>query len=244
VSPTGQIVGRAARLVRGAVGGCACFVGAAIASDVQAGPASADHLPFPARIESVIDRGEIEGHRVSILRFESLLPAQVVLQRARAAWGGGRREPVVEADAGAWRTLSTHDTGSWRTLQVRARANGGSEGMLSVWNASMLPPGAAPADGAAFDVARHLPGGATVLRRLGSVDAGRHSASLVALVPGGPQWTADALHASLSAAAFTRDPVVREPARWYRRPGVEVAFTVHPHEGRTALVVHVTRSPR
>jgi hypothetical protein len=132
--------------------------------------------------------------------------------------------------------------------------------MLSVWAASPGafgtalsdtrgaaahdPLGVPAGDVAASDAARFLPAGTTVLRRLGAVDAGRHSVSLVALVPGGPRWTADALHASLTAAAFTRDPLVREPARWYRRPGTEIAFTVQPHHGRTALVLHLTRSAR
>ena len=201
-------------------------------------------LPFPARIEPVIERGDIEGHAVSITRFRSVLTVEAIVARVARDWSGPLRAPVVEAATGPWRVVSTLSDEAWRTLQVRTHPAGGSEGMLSVWSSAQV------SRSAAADVVALLPADAAVLRRFGGVDAGRRSVTVVAEVDGSPAWAAQALHSRLAQAGYGRDSTVRTPesavqrgeARLYRRQGREIAFTVQPHRGRSAVVLHLTEA--
>jgi hypothetical protein len=238
------------RVVVGALGATA-VLGPLASTAAQERPPARDGaadasavLPFPARVEPVIERGDIEGHAVSITRFRSALSAESIVARVARDWSGPLRDPVVESATGPWRVISTRSHEAWRTLQVRPHPAGGSEGMLSVWA------GAPASRSAAADVVALLPADANVLRRLGAVDAGRRSVTVVAEVEGSPGWAAQALDSRLAQAGYARDGVVRTAesavqrgeARLYRRQGREIAFTVQPHRGRSAVVLHLTES--
>ena len=198
-------------------------------------------LPFDAHVESVLERGAIEGYDVRVTRFRSPLPPAAATARAREAWSGDRRAPLVESASGAWRIVSRFDGDAYRTLQLRGHADGGSEGMLSVWRAAPLP------GGAGLDPAGLLPAGAAILRRFSSVDAGRRAESVVAQVPGSVDQVDAALHDRMTLAGYRRDPVVgARPnvapglARLYRRSHREALVTLHPSLGRVGVVLHLT----
>jgi hypothetical protein len=156
--------------------------------------------------------------------------------------------------------VSTHLDGTFRTLQLRATAEGGSEGLLSVWHdppagraasAARQPTGEASQGGAAGDAERWLPAGASVLRRLEGTDADRRGRTVVALVRASAPWTLAAIEARVLADGLRRDPVVHTrggtdggEARLYRGLGREFAVTVLPHPAGTAVVAHLVEAAR
>lgn len=204
---------------------------------------AADALPpFVARVESVLERGSIEGYDVSIARFESALAPAGAIAAARREWSASASAHVLESAAGGWRVVSRWDAEGYRTLQLRLAPGGGSEGLVSVWHS---PRRAAVAP--EFDPAQLLPPGARVLRRFASVDAGRRAASVVAHVEGAPEWVAAAIDEQCVRGGFEAAPVVKTPrsvakgsARLYRNGAREALVTLHPHLGRTGVVVHLT----
>jgi len=213
--------------------------------DVRADSAS-PALPFAAQVESVLERGAIEGRAVSVARFRSPLGADAVLAETRRAWATGGSGPLVESVSGWWRILSRYDESGYVTLQVRPHVAGGSEGLLSTWRSTPV------ANGWQLDPLSVLPPGAAVLRRVSSADAGRHAETVVALAEAGVATAASSMHDRLTLAGYRRDPIVRTPATqdasgtayMYRRGAREVAVTLHPYQGRTGIVMHVTEGTR
>lgn len=209
---------------------------------------AARQLPFPASLESVIERGGIEGYPVAVVRFRSRLPVDEALALTARAWRRGAAS-VVAANTGAWRVVSVYEADRYRTLQIRPAADGGSDGLLSVWEVAQRV--AASAD-AGHVPSRLLPPNARVLRTLVGVDAGRRHRTVVALAAGSPAWVVRALDARITAEGFVRDPVAREGAgsgrtgevRLYRGAGKTLGVTVHPHDARTAIVIHLTEADR
>lgn len=164
-------------------------------------------LPFSARLEPVIEQGEIEGQPVRVARFQTPLPPDEVLRAVRHGWRGVGADPVVEARSGEWRLLSSYDPAGLRTLQLRPAPGGGSEGVLSVWPSGMERAAASPR-AAGPEVSRLLPADARVVRRFAATDAGRRSETVVAVVNGTPAWVASAIGGRLSALGFVRDPLI------------------------------------
>jgi len=199
-------------------------------------------LPFPAVVESVIEQGEIEGQPVSIARFHTGLGQAAVAARLAREWSGPGGSPMVESSSGPWRVLSWWSPQAYRTVQLRDLPGGGSEGLLSLWRSgdAQIPSG--------LDPVALLPPDARVLRQLSSLDAGRRSRTLVAMVPGSLAWAGEVVGQRLAAHGFSPDPVMRAGAqggaRLYRRRGAELALTVAPHDGRTALVLHLIEESR
>jgi len=198
-------------------------------------------LPFDARVESVLERGAIEGYDVRVTRFRSPLPPAAATAQARDAWSAEGRAPLIESASGPWRIVSRYDGDAYRTLQLRGHSDGGSEGMLSIWRAAQLP------GGAGLDPAALLPVGAAVLRRFSSVDAGRRAESVVAQVRGSVEQVDAAVHDRMILAGYRRDPVVgARPnvapglARLYRRAHREALITLHPSLGNIGVVLHLT----
>lgn len=213
-----------------------------------AGSHAAGQLPFPASVESVIERGSIEDYPVAVVRFRSRLPADEVLALTVQAWRRGA-DSVVDTSAGGWRVLSVYEVDRYRTLQLRGAADGGTDGLLSVWERTAR---AAASPDAGREVASLLPPGARVLRSLAGTDAGRRHRTLVALADGSPAWVAQALEVRVIANGFTRDPAARDAAgsgpvgevRLYRGEGRSLGITFHPHDARTAIVIHLTEAYR
>lgn len=221
------------------------LAGAAPARADRAGDGAESQVPFPALVESVLERGSIEGHPVSIVRFVTRLAVGDASRATARAWGREVGSQVAAGSAGGWQIVSTRQQGRFLTLQLRTARGGGSEGVLSVW------PDAAAPQPAGFDAARLLPGGAAVVRRVGGVDGDRRHQSLVAIADGSPGWNADLLESAALASGFTRDGVEQArvktgPGRamLYRSAGRELGVTVHPYDARTAIVLHVTETLR
>ena len=213
-----------------------------------AADSAARQLPFQASLESVIERGGIEGFPVAIVRFRARLPLDEAFALTSKAWRHDGA-PVLATHAGAWRVVSVYEANRYRTLQLRGAADGGTEGVLSIWPDAGT---AASATHAGPDPSRFLPAGARVLRSLDGVDAGRRHRTLVAVASGSPAWVAQAVDVRIAAQGFARDPVARAAAgsapigqaRLYRGAGTTLGVTFHPHDGRTAIVIHLTQEER
>lgn len=206
----------------------------------EAGAAGA--LPFPAALESVVERGAIEGHPVSVLRVRTALDVDEAVTSTRRAWGAQRADAVVVTRTGPWQVVSARERSGFRTLQLRAAPDGGSEGLLSVWADR---PSAVHERGPALDASQWLPAGAQVLRRVDGVDGNRRHRTVVALVDGSVSWVVAALEARVLARGFVSDrtghrTVGTAQSRLYRAPGRDLAFTAHSQEGRVAIVIHLT----
>lgn len=218
----------------------------------QAGGAQAarpEPLPFPASVESVVERGTIEGHPVSVLRLRSALPVADAIAAVRAAWAG-HAAAVLAVRAGPWQVVSRREPAGYRTLQLRASPGGGSEGLLSVWSDDGHT---TPARGeSALEPASLLPADARVLRSLEGIDGARRHRTVVAIANGSVRWSVDALEARARSLGFVRDPVAGDAgmqrpahadhaqARLYRRSGQALAVTVHRQGERIGIVVHLT----
>lgn len=227
---------------------------AAMAPLSAAWTGSALELPFRARLEPVIEDGEIEGRRVSVARFTTPLPADELARVLRREWRGPEGADLVETSLPGWRVLSSWNPEGFRTLQFRPGRSGGSEGVLSVWPAGgadgVSGAGCAGAGlgaaGAALPGPELLPDGSAVLRRFSAVDAGRRGQTLVAVAEGAPSWLADAIGQRLAARGYAPDPVLhaagaRGEARRFRRADAEVVFTVsRAGPGRSGVVLHAT----
>ncbi len=215
--------------------------GTARVADVEA----ARRLPFAASIESVLERGSINGQPVSIVRFGTRLRPESVIAAAAREWSKTGRDPVVNLQADGWRIASTYSAGQFLTLQVRSAAGGGSEGLFGVWAPN------AHTDATGFDVARLLPTGATVLLRVEGIDGERRHRTIVAIVDGSPGWNAGALESRAASHGFARDPIEGASARGasgesriYRGAGRELAVTLHPNPRGTAIVAHLIEQAR
>ena len=231
---------------------------AAMAPLSAAWTGSALELPFQARLEPVIEDGEIEGRRVRVARFTTPLQADELARVVHREWRGPEGADLVETRLPGWRVLSSWSAEGFRTLQFRPGRSGGSEGVLSVWPAGgadgVSGAGGSGAGtgsgsgsaGAALPGPELLPEGSAVLRRFSAVDAGRRGQTLVAVAEGAPSWLADAIGQRLAARGYAPDPVlhsagVRGEARRFRRADSEVVFTVSPAgPGRSGVVLHAT----
>lgn len=199
-------------------------------------------LPFPAALESVVERGAIEGHPVAVHRVRTSLGVDEAVSSARRAWAGPRFDAVVVTRSGPWQVVSMRERSGFRTLQLRAAPDGGSEGLLSVWTDR---PSGERERRPALDAVALLPARAQVLRRVEGVDGTRRHRTVVALVDGSVSWVVDALDARVLAQGFVRDHAGRRTvgtaqSRLYRASGRDLAFTVHSHDERVAVVIHVT----
>jgi hypothetical protein len=239
---------------------------AAMAPLSAAWTGSALELPFRARMEPVIEDGEIEGRRVRVARFTTPLQADELARVVRREWRGAEGADLVETRLPGWRVLSSWSAEGFRTLQFRPGRSGGSEGVLSVWPAGGadgvsgaggsgtggsgtggLGAGAGfGSAGTALPGPELLPEGSAVLRRFSAVDAGRRGQTLVAVAEGSPSWLADAIGQRLAARGYAPDPVLhsagaRGEARRFRRADAEVVFTVSPAgPGRSGVVLHAS----
>ena len=229
------------------------YAASAVAGQTEA--ITSPRLPFQASVESVIDRGSIEGHPVTVVRFRSRVSYADALIATERAWRGTGAS-VVSTQAGPWRVVSRYEIDRFGTLQLRPSRDGGTEGLFSIWSGPGLAsaPASASAQPAqsAPDPAGLLPAGARVLRSLDGIDAGRRHRTLVALAEGSPAWVAQALESRITAQGFARDAVARAPAqpaavgeaRLYRAAGRTLGLTVHPHDGHAAIVIHLTETQR
>lgn len=221
----------------------ACWLSGHQASAQAADPALV--LPFPARLEPVIEDGEIEGRRVRVARFSTALNREELVLALRRDWRGAQGAELLETRLPGWRVLSSWSVDGFRTLQFRPAASGGTEGVLSVWPSDVGGLGAgAAAAGPALPGSELLPEGSVVLRRFSAVDGGRRGQTLVAVSEAAPAWLAEAIAQRLSMRGYRADPVLhagggRGEARRFRRGDSEVVFTVSPAgAGGSGVVLH------
>lgn len=212
----------------------ACLLACAFSVQALAAPAVP---PFAARFESVIDDGEIEGHRVSILRFSSPRTVDELLAEMEYNAGSAGASHRVESASGPWRIVSHHVETGYRTLQIRPLSGGGSEGLYSVWTS-----GATHAR-RGLDLATLLPASARSVRRFASLDSGSRTETLVGVSTDSTDRLQAHLHARALGLGFSPALAVRPDGpgavRLYRRNGQELAFTVSRVRGRSGLVIHL-----
>jgi hypothetical protein len=202
-------------------------------------------LPFPARVESILDRGEIEGYPVSIVRLHLSIPPNLAMERIRQQWSGDVSVgPPVQSRSGPWIVLAVKRATHFRTMQLRGRPEGGSEALLSLWSD---PQQWRRPKVHGFDPAVLLSADVRVLRNLNSRDQGKSNRTLVAISPGSPRWVAESLESRVLSHGFEREALALEQssfriARLYRSMTGQLGITVHPSGGRSAIVIHYSES--
>lgn len=199
--------------------------------------ACASPLPSGTRVEWVIEDGVVSGQRVSVQRI--LTPAAPeVLREALMPEAGDATSTVhrVRSQSGRWQVLSVRTDAGYRTLQWRALPDGLVEALFTRWSSPQR------GQRAGFDPGALLPTGTHLLRRFAGRDDDRFNETLVAWSREPVARFAAQLHARLLASGLqsepTRDTSGAGIARFYRGRGREVALTVTPHAGRSALVLH------
>lgn len=208
-------------------------------------PAVAELLAFATSFDEVFVRATIEGRPVSSYRFDSEASPAQVLRAARDAWALRGSLETVSARSGPWQVLSARDQDEYRTLQVRARAGGGTSGILSVWHAMISAPGAPGTPGTPGSTLALLPAGAIVLRSFTTVDGRQGGETVVAVSPSGRDWVAAAVDSMARRAGFRRERVAtpapshgRGEAMFFQRASATLAITLVEGEGGTAIVIH------
>lgn len=216
----------------------------------QAAPDAAESfaslLPFPVRIESVIEQGSIQGHPVSVARATGALPHSAALAVTRQAWRERTAHAPIATHSGNWSLLSMREPGRFVTVQMRASSSGGTEALISIWRDSFDRATKTPAS---FDPVRILPPGSRVVRQLTSTDSGAVNQTLVALIDSSPAWVAQAVDVTARGFGFARQAMALEPttppiARLYRSDIRELGVTVHGNGDGAALVIHLTEKQR
>lgn len=197
----------------------------------------ASSLPAGTRVEWVIEDGVVAGQRVSVQRI--LTPAAPEALREALIPGAGEGTATLHrmrSQSGRWQVLSVRVDAGYRTLQWRVLPEGLVEALFTRWS----EPQRLPRIG--FDPGALLPTGTHLLRRFAAQDDGRFNETLVAWSREPVTRFAAQLHARLMAAGLQSEPVRDTSgagvARFYRGRGREIALTVTPHAGRSALVLH------
>jgi len=203
-------------------------------------------LPFPVRIESVIEQGSIHGYPVAVARATASMPHTAALAVTRQAWRERTAHTPIATHSGSWSLLSMRESGRFVTVQMRASSSGGTEALISIWRDSFDP---APKTSARFDPVRILPPGSRVVRQLTSTDSGAVNQTLVALIDSSPAWVAQAVDVTARGFGFARQAMALEPttppiARLYRSDTRELGITVHGNGEGAALVIHLTEKHR
>ena len=203
-------------------------------------------LPFPVRIESVIEQGSIHGYPVAVARATASMPHTAALAVTRQAWRERTAHTPIATHSGSWSLLSMRESGRFVTVQMRASSSGGTEALISIWHDSF---DRAPQTPARFDPVRILPSGSRVIRQLSSTDAGAVNHTLVALIESSPEWVARVVDVTARGFGFARQAMALEPvmppiARLYRSDTRELGITVHGNGEGAALVIHLSEKHR
>ena len=218
-------------------------------------PARAESRPaLPPGLEGervAVPEGELAGHALSVSQVSSRLGPAQALAEVERHWRRDDEGPIVRAESEGWSVLSRRIGERFETLQLRASADGGSEGLLTHWSARARSPRSERV------LERLLPADARVMRQLASRDAApdgyRSADTLIAELPHGIDEAERRLEAHLRRAGFSAMPMpaVRsaltwrnDRARFYRRAGAEVMVTLHARERDTALVLYHVEVPR
>lgn len=203
-------------------------------------------VPFVAQVGLVMPAGTVAGMPVAIVQFTTSLSVEQALEQAKAAWSDGGRQPVVHAQAGAWRMISRHQGEDVLTLQVRERPGGGAGGLLSRWG-----PVSGAADPAQALMRRVLPDGARVLQTFGHRDGDRRALTLTAAseLPADRIW--QQMTSRLQRDGFRPDgpaprPVPLEGTRagFFRNGPAQMAVTLDVRRQPGTLVFTLTTEAR
>jgi hypothetical protein len=212
-----------------------------------------------ARHELLMEATGLDGHLVTTHRFVSTRSPDTFVESVKANWEAeGLR--VVQTSRGLWQLLSVRREAVFETLQLRTGADGGTEGLHSVWRRD---PASAAAGAERERRAMHaelrtwLPPSSVPIRELMQAGAGQTVATLVATATDGEAAVVSALARRLHAAGFTPSAIPgvasglspaagqglrrQGAALAYRRGAEEIVATVAAHRGETAVVVHWSR---
>ncbi|HMN79046.1 MAG TPA: hypothetical protein PKA20_03850 [Burkholderiaceae bacterium] len=212
----------------------------------QSAPAGPPVVPFAAQVGLVMPAGTVAGMPVAIVQFTTPLSVEQVLEQTGAAWSDGGRQPVVQAQAGAWRMISRHQGDEVLTLQVRERPGGGAGGLLSRWGAA-----SAVADPAQAVMRRVLPDGARVMQTFGHRDGERRALTLTAAsdLPAERIWQQTT--SRLQRDGFLPDgpaqraaPLAGTRAGFFRNGNTQMAVTLDARRQPGTLVFTLTTEAR
>jgi hypothetical protein len=211
------------------------------------------------RQELLMEATGLDGHLVTTHRFASARPPGALLESFKAGWEAeGLR--VVESSRGPWQLLSVRREAVLETLQLRAAADGGTEGLHSIWRRDPGSPGArAERERRSMhtELREWLPQAAVPVRELMHAVADRNVATMVATVADAENQVVATLARRLHAAGFTpaalpggAAPAGTGASQGLRRAGSALAWrrgseelvaTVAAHRGETAVVIHWSR---
>lgn len=186
----------------------------------------------------------VDGVPLQVLEVRAPLPRDELTEVWRGWWNASAFV-VVESRASGWRVLSIRHGTEQITVQLRAAADGATEGYLAVASAA-----SGPAARRAPAAPLRLPAGARVLRNVESRDGMRVATQTVIATPATAAMTLSSLERAAVATGWTAGPVGQTRpvgARGARRDGVwlvrgadELGLFVESHaSGALALVHHV-----
>jgi hypothetical protein len=206
---------------------------------------------FPAEFKAseVWEQLVIDGKPTRAYRFvanESLQDVKLKVAR----WLQQTEIPAMEHAKNGWTYISYRKDDSWITVQVRLFANAGSplvEGIVSFWQDSNYR---SPIN---FSLELSTLRNMQVLRRLESVDRGRHAISVTAIGSSSVDTVVNSLAADMKTHGFVpasyapplllSDNKAANPygavSRAWVGNGRQILFLVFEHQGKTAAQIYV-----
>ncbi len=215
-------------------------------------------LPGIDHARIAIPDGAIAGHPVVVFEIRSRRPPRDALAEIEHHWRAKAVDTVLQAQTGEWFVLSRlvdaspvaeveADFEGFETLQLRASADGGSEGLLTRWTRER---NAAEDD----SLARLVPDDAQVVRHLSSAAGGeRPAATLVAHFARSLDDAERHLERHLLRAGYEPMRGSERPrdlrwhddrARFYRGAHAELLVTLHRQSQGASAVLHYVEMPK
>lgn len=166
--------------------------------------ASWQDIPDSIVLQNMGDSMAVNGIPMTVRAFNTMLPAEQVLQMVQAAWDRNRdRTSVTRTNLPPWTVLNQTVGNQHRSFQIKASKNGGFEGFVALTS---------PALAREPKPLIALPPEVTPVQIVDSVDNGRKSQQITAVSRRSIEATSAALEASLRAAGWARH-VMKKDAR-------------------------------
>lgn len=181
-----------ATLVRGWVLSCAL----ACTASPLAAAANWQDLPDHIALQHMGDQLVVNGIPMSVRAFNTMLPAEQVVQEVQSAWERNKdRTSVIRTSMPPWTVLNQTVGSEHRSFQIKPGRHGGFEGFVALTSPALARE-PKPVIG--------LPPGVTPVQIVDSVDNGRSSQQIMAVSTRSIEATSVALEASLKAAGWQR----------------------------------------
>lgn len=198
-----------------------------------------DALPFDAYLTMAVASGRIAGREVSIARFESGLAIEEAMRRLRTESMRLAPGSMFESRTDGWIIVSRRLADSILTIQLRARPQGGVEGVVSHWRLD-----AEPRD-ESQQAMELLPHSFRLVRTVSSRDAGVRVTTVAAITESKLAEAWRQVQEQLAARGYRIqsvgrfDPSIREArfATWVRGEA-SVTATLDGRGWPVALVLH------